>query len=176
MNFIDIKGVGALVERLECLIDFSLDLPADVFIGDDWSYWFYERSIFSSDENFMQQLAHACEDGGVFFKFSGAELIQNSCVYVVGREIERICELAVDFNGGMWGYPMTAFDSKFNFVALESAYEEYGVVGLKGGAGGVFFDLFNKFLITVADMRDFSQEEGRLGRISKAFKNYWERG
>lgn len=127
----------ALLERLSGVVGFDKDLPMNVFVGGGYLFWFFERPLLCFFEVFKGLVLQTASrfHSNLFIKFSGGKPLENSCFSSGGDGLERdISWLSKSFENffeGAVGYPVALCDSACNWVAFESAYEEFGVVAVK---------------------------------------------
>nr|WP_288465899.1 hypothetical protein [uncultured Pseudomonas sp.] len=130
-------GVSEIVRELSHAIDFDQDLPANLFVGEKYSFWLFERPLLDYEELFSGLISRSvtCYGGEVFVKFSGKQLLAESFFVFDGVNPEKdMLSFRAgfeDFWGGAVGYPVVIFNRHFDWVAYESAYEEFGVVAVR---------------------------------------------
>lgn len=131
------KEVSRLIFELSRIIDFKKDLPNNVFLHDDFMFWFFERPFFVFSELFsgLIFLSFRLYKGSVFIKFCGDALLPDSCIALDGDNVEGdtswVSKGFDDFFGGKVGYPVVLFNEGKDWILYESAYEEFGVLAVK---------------------------------------------
>lgn len=110
------------------VIDLNKDLPSNVFINDDYEFWFFERPIvdyrdmmlglFSTNfkyfnKTILMSFGNIATDSFDIYQFDNANEEE------VYKEIEK-----------SWiEYPTIISNINCDWLAFESAYEEIGVIG-----------------------------------------------
>ncbi|VVN09836.1 hypothetical protein PS682_03823 [Pseudomonas fluorescens] len=164
-----------LLNRLSGVVDLSKDLPANIFMGDELVFWFFERPLICLVDVFAGLVAESVSSliSSVFIKFSGAEFLEQSCFSMGGKDVNEdviwLNEGADDFFGGKVGYPIYFFNGTFDWVAFESAYEEFGVIAVKSSALKKDFEMYlNANFISMRELRELASGSLIEARIAKA--------
>lgn len=171
---IENKELVVLLDRLSGVVDFNKDLPMNVFIGGEFLFWFFERPLlcfFEIFEGLISQTASRFKSD-VFVKFSGGEPLENSCFSIGGTDLERdVSWLSKNFENffeGALGYPITLCDEVCNWVAFESAYEEFGVVAVKKSVlQKEFCEYLNSNLISMDELIMLASGSSVESKIAK---------
>lgn len=156
-------------------LNFELDLPSNVFVGEDWEFWFFERPLLSFIDLFSGVVKNSVYSfsSDVVIKFSGAEVVEGSCYLI----FQDTCGAALspsrqseDFLQSSLGYPIYFFNSEFDWIAVESAYEEYGVIGLRGSdIKGCFVDFLTENFISQAEMALIASGKSADSKSARSF-------
>lgn len=172
---IESKELVALLERLSGVVDFNKDLPMNVFIGGGFLFWFFERPLLCFVEILEGLILQTAStfNSDVFIKFSGGGSLGSSCFSIGGTELERdISWLSKKFESffeGAVGYPIILCDGVCNWVAFESAYEEFGVVAVKkSGLQKGFCEYLNSNFISMDELVGLASGSSAEGTIAKA--------
>ena len=134
---VDLGGISEVVRKLSHAIDFGQDLPANLFVGEGYFFWLFERPLLDFEELFSGLISRSvtCYGGEAFVKFSGKQLLAESCFVFDGvkpeKDMPSIRAGFEDFWGGAVGYPVVIFNRYFDWIAYESAHEEFGVVAVR---------------------------------------------
>jgi len=129
--------LSCFLGKLSGFIDFDKDLPMNVFTGGDFSYWFFERPLLCFFDIFAGLISESVSsfNSNVFIKFSGREPLAGSCFSVDGSDVDRdafwLSKKSENFFNGIVGYPIILCDGACDWVAFESAYEEFGVIAVR---------------------------------------------
>lgn len=165
----------SLLDRLSGVIDFNKDLPMNVFVGDGFLFWFFERPLLCFFEIFEGLISQSVSSfkSDVFIKFSGGEPLENSCFSIDGTDLERdvfwLSKRFENFFEGAVGYPVTLCDGVCNWVAFESAYEEFGVVAVKKSElQKEFYEYLNSNFISMDELVELASGSSTEGTIAKA--------
>jgi len=157
MNISKVNGdcVAKMVGQLSDLIDFKKDLPSNVFVGDEFIFWFFERPLISFVDllSGLVRESVAAFGSGVLIKFSGNQALVDSCFLLGGDDIENGVSFVVDgfsnFFGGRVGYPIVLSNEACDWIAFESAHEELGVLGVRASRiQGDFIDYLDASFIS----------------------------
>ncbi|WP_407311123.1 hypothetical protein [Pseudomonas sp. nanlin1] len=172
---VDSQDLIFLLDRLSVVMDHDKDLPMNVFVGDGFLFWFFERPLFCFFEVFAGLVSSsvASFESNVFIKFSGSELLENSCFSVDATDLERdidwLSRKFESFFDGTVRYPIILCDSACKWVAFESAYEEFGVVAVKKSEiQEDFFGYLNSNLISMDRLAELACDYSAEGKIAKA--------
>ncbi|MCU0124088.1 hypothetical protein N8H41_08870 [Pseudomonas vlassakiae] len=151
------------LERLGSVIDLNKDLPANLFIDGEYVFWFFERPLLSYLDIFLGIVNESIISfkSDVHIKFSGGENLAGSCFSITGGEVREDVAAVMrkfdDFNGGKIGYPIIFFNDGFEWIAFESAYEEFGVMAVKASAlKGEYVKYLDSSLISGKEMIDLA--------------------
>jgi hypothetical protein len=106
-------------------------------------------------------------------KFSGGEALANSCFSVDGSDLERdvswLNKRFEDFFDGTVGYPIILCDRACNWIAFESAYEEFGVIAVRDLARkDDFHEYFNSNFISIGTLAELAAGSSAEGKTAKA--------
>ncbi|AZF56248.1 hypothetical protein [Pseudomonas sp. R11-23-07] len=169
------KDLSFLLDSLSSVIDFNKDLPMNVFVGGGFLFWFFERPLLCYFETFASLISNSVSSfkSDVFVKFSGGEALANSCFSVDGTNLEKdinwLSKSSENFFDGSVGYPVILCDSSCNWVAFESAYEEFGVVAVKkSGLKGGFYEYLNSNFISMDELAELASGPSAEGKVAKA--------
>jgi len=134
---INSKQLDILLDKLSGVIDFNKDLPLNVFVNGGFKYWFYERPLLLYLDLFYGLISESFSSfkSDVFIKFSGGERLAGSCFSVNGVDVlndaQWVSKRSEDFFCGEVGYPIILFNGTHDWVAFESAREEFGVIAVR---------------------------------------------
>lgn len=169
------QDLSCLLDKLSVIIDLNKDLPENIFVGDEFLFWFFERPLICFLEIFAGLISASVSNFklDVFVKFSGGEALSNSCFSFDGTSIETdILWLNRKFDSffcGAVGYPIVLFDSACNWVAFESAYEEFGVVAVKKSRlKEGFCEYLNSNFISINELEALASGSSAEGKIARA--------
>ncbi|MGW7775511.1 hypothetical protein ACTWM0_21520 [Pseudomonas machongensis] len=169
------KDLNSFLDRLPGVIDFNKDLPANVFVGGGFLFWFFERPLLCFSEVFSGLVSNSLSSfkSDVFIKFSGGERLGNSCFSFDGNDLERdvrwLSKRFESFFDGAVGYPIVLCDSACKWVAFESAYEEFGVVAVKKSElQEGFYEYLNSNFISMDELAELASSCTAEGIIAKA--------
>ena len=169
------KDLSFLLDRLSGVIDLSKDLPMNVFIGGGFLFWFFERPLFCFLEIFEGLISNSVTsfESNVFIKFSGGEALTSTCFSISGAVLDKdIVWLSKNFESffdGSVGYPIVLCDSECNWVAFESAYEEFGVVAVrKSELKESFYEYLNSNFISMDELAELASYPSAEGKVAKA--------
>ncbi|MEN5240713.1 MULTISPECIES: hypothetical protein [Pseudomonas] len=164
-----------LLDRLSGVIGFNKDLPMNVFVGGGFLFWFFERPLLCSFEVFEGLILQSVSSfkSSVFVKFSGGELLESSCFSIDGADLERdvswLNKRFESFFEGAVGYPIAICDSVCNWVAFESAHEEFGVIAVKKSElQKGFCEYLNSNFISMDELVGLASGPSAEGAIAKA--------
>jgi hypothetical protein len=167
ISTVDPEQSRSLVDGLSEIIDFKKDLPAYVFVGGRFRFWLFERPLFDFLELFSTLIENNFSnfDSNVAIKCSGSNLIDSTFLSLDNKNVETdvltIHKDFQDFFGGKPGYPIVIFNEKFDWVAFESAYEEFGVLGVREGAcKSGFLKFLDANLIPIKNTIDTTNLQG----------------
>ncbi|MGE8496476.1 MAG: hypothetical protein ACN6O6_03135 [Pseudomonas sp.] len=130
------KKLHVLLESLAGTIKSDVDLPRNVFLGE-FVFWFFERPLICFYDAFSGLVSESIVGfkSDVFVKFLGLSPAVGSCFSITGKNLEKdilaIHDVFEDFQGGQLGYPILFFNESFDWVAFESAREEFGVIAVR---------------------------------------------
>lgn len=137
---LDTIGLLGALEKISSAVDFKKDLPLNVFLQEEYVFWFFERPLLSYLDLLSGLISENFRNFGsdVFIKFSGAENLVGSGFSIDGQSIDRdlqwLSKESQDFFCGAVGYPLTIFNGSCDWIAFESAYEEFGVIAVKASS------------------------------------------
>jgi hypothetical protein len=156
---VDCNDISDVVGKLSNVLDFEKDLPSNVFIKNNLCFWFFERPIIDYGVLLSElvSISYLMFGSGVYVKFSGDKKASGTCFLFNGVDVSEGVELMgrkfSDFSGGTLGYPICIFNEECNWVALESAYDEFGVIAVDSEkASKEFLDFLNLNFISRAEM------------------------
>lgn len=147
------------LDKLGTVIDLTKELPANIFKSDGYLFWFFERPILSFFDEFSGLISSSvvsfCSE--VLIKFSGGKSLANSFFSIDATDVEKdvgwLSERFESFFDGAVGYPIVLFESGYNWIAFESAYEEFGVIAVKGSALHAGFQGYlNSHFLSIEDL------------------------
>ncbi|WP_260955546.1 hypothetical protein [Pseudomonas citri] len=170
------------LDKLSGLINFDKDLPMNVFVGGDFSYWFFERPLICFVDIFAKLISEsvASFNSDIFIKFSGGEPLAGSCFSIDGSDVDRdafwLSKKSEDFFSGTVGYPIVLCNGACDWVAFESAHEEFGVIAVKSTVLQTgFYECLGSSFISVDEMAVLaagSSVEGVMaGRFLSSYGN-----
>ncbi|WP_146022598.1 MULTISPECIES: hypothetical protein [unclassified Pseudomonas] len=169
-----------MINNVADYLNFELDLPSNVFLGEDWGVWFFERPLLSFVDLFSGVVKNSVYSfsSDVFIKFSGVEVVEGSC-YLICQDA---CGAALsssrqseDILQNSLGYPIYFFNSKFDWIAVESAYEEYGVIGLRGSdVKGCFVNFLRENFISQSEMALIAAGKSAGSKSARSFISAYE--
>ena len=98
-------------------------------------------------------------------KCSGSNLTESTFISLDNENVETdvltIHKDFQDFFGGRLGYPIVIFNEKFDWIAFESAYEEFGVLSVREDAcKNGFLNFLDENLIPVKNTTDTTDLQG----------------
>mgnify|MGYP001041297469 CR=1 FL=1 len=164
-----------LVDGLACFIDLSKDLPLNLFFGKDYVFWFFERPLLCFDDIFCGLISESISSYGadVLIKFSGGNTLADSCFSVkgndAGRDARWISKNFENFFDGKVGYPIILFNRTFDWIAFESAYEEFGVIAVKkSDFHSDFGDYLKSSFISIEGLAEMASGSSIDGLTAKA--------
>lgn len=136
MSNVSAEKLHGLLNDLADTVRPDIDLPLNVFLGD-FVFWFFERPLLCFYDAFsglaLESIVNFKAD--VFVKFLGLSPNAGSCFIITERDFEKnvlcISKVFEDFDGGQLGYPILLFNESFDWVAFESAREEFGVIAVR---------------------------------------------
>lgn len=169
------EDLNSFLDRLSGVINFNKDLPMNVLVGGGFLFWFFERPLLCFTEIFSGLVSSSVSSfkSDVFIKFSGGELLSNSCFFFDGSDLEKdvrwLSKRFESFFDGAVGYPIVLCDSACKWVAFESAYEEFGVVAVKKSElQESFYEYLNSHLISMDELTELASGCTAEGIIAKA--------
>lgn len=168
--------LSCLLEKLSEVIDFNKDLPSNVFVGDGLVFWFFERPLLCFFDLFCGLILESVSSfkSDVLIKFSGGEPLAGTCFSFSGSDAGRdtlwLNKGFEDFFGGEVGYPIILFNSTCDWIAFESAHEEFGVIAVKASAlHEGFFEYLKSNFISIEELADLGAGSSTESLIAKAF-------
>ncbi|WLH47766.1 hypothetical protein [Pseudomonas beijingensis] len=86
---VDFIELFRVVGDLSGMVDFKKDLPTNVFIGNGFVFWFFERPLLDFVNVFSGLVSESLSSfgGDVFVKFSGEEFLVDSCFAINGDSV-----------------------------------------------------------------------------------------
>ncbi|WP_122761180.1 hypothetical protein [Pseudomonas viridiflava] len=166
---------SSLLEKLSSVIDLNKDLPMNVFIGSEFLFWFFERPLLCFHEIFAGLILEnfSSYKSNFFIKFSGSEHSLNSCYSFDGCDVDRdvlwLNNKFESFFDGTVDYPIILCDSACNWIAFESAHEEFGVIAVKASAiKDKFYAYLNSNFISMDEMTELASSSSREGVMARA--------
>ncbi|WP_445765028.1 hypothetical protein [Pseudomonas sp. RIT-To-2] len=170
-------NLSCIVEKLSEVVDFKSDLPSKVFLENELVFWFFERPLLAFIEVVSGLISKSISSYGVdvFVKFSGDELLDNSCIVFDGCDTENkiliVNDDYVNFLGGKVGYPIVLFNESHDWVAFESAHEEFGVIAVREASlSKGFFDYLESNFISAKILDELALSSTADGLTARAFK------
>ncbi|MBD9516235.1 hypothetical protein [Pseudomonas sp. PDM22] len=182
MAIIEIESseMSKVVDGLAKVVFFERDLPLNVFIKEGLSFWFFERPIVDYLFLFSGLISISLSAFGSspYVKFSGRENIAGSCVRFDGGNIEEDTDLVSrkfsNFFGGKVGYPIFLFNDMYDWVAIESAHDEFGVIAVDSGrVPREFIDFLEFNFIPKAEMIKLASGTGAQSIDAKIILKYY---
>lgn len=165
-----------LLDKLSGAIDFNKDLPSNVFVGSGFIFWFFERPLLSFVDLFSGLVSESLSsfESDVFIKFSGRELLADSCFSINGSDIDKdalwVSKKSENFFGGKVGYPIILFNGTYDWVAFESAREEFGVIAVRESIlQNSFFQYLESSFISSNELAELASGTSADSAIAKAF-------
>ncbi|WP_409316864.1 hypothetical protein [Pseudomonas sp. KCJK9016] len=166
-----------IMSDIEKMVDFDRDLPANVFRSKGYVFWFFERPLIDFVEGVTELVSASYKDfaSDVFISSSGGG---ETCFLFDGKDIGASAELINsgfrNFFGGEVGYPMVMGDLGFNWLAYESAYEEFGVLALRGDSDcPSFAEALQRNLLSSDQFQVLESEHEFMVKVVKAFREYF---
>ncbi|MBD9563234.1 hypothetical protein [Pseudomonas sp. PDM09] len=167
-----------ITQDLSTVINFATDLPAMVFRASDFEFCFFERSLVSFSDVLIELISASYEDfsSDVFIRFGGSS--ENTCFLLDGVDVEGDVEFINkgfrDFFAGEVDYPMVIGDLEFDWLAFESAHEEFGVLAVKSGLNvSSFSKMLKKNFISSRAFQKLAGQHEVMNKIVKAFHGYF---
>ncbi|MCP2052743.1 UNVERIFIED_ORG: hypothetical protein J3D59_002603 [Pseudomonas fluorescens] len=184
MAVLKVEGLefSLFLNKLSCVVDFEKDLPKNIYFAENLSFWFFERPLLDFHELFLGLISESfCSfESHVFIKFSGGEQLAGSCFSIDETDASKdVCWIAKgfgDFFRGTVGYPIIICNGRFDWLAYESASEEYGVIALRGvDRKTSLYDYLNANFISLDELAEW--EAGSLAEsvIAKALISSYRR-
>lgn len=171
---VESTDLSSLLDRLSGVIDFNKDLPMNIFVGDRFLFWFFERPLLCYFDVFAGLISKSVSSfkSDVFIKFSGGDPLENSCFSLDGTDLERdipwLSRRFDSFFDGAVGYPIVICDGACSWVAFESAYEEFGVVAVKKSElQEDFYECLNSNFISMDELAQLASGSSAEGKIAK---------
>lgn len=178
MTILKVKNeeLSFFLDQLSCVIDFNKDLPMNVFVGGEYLFWFFERPLLCFVDIFKGLILENFSSyrSEVIIKFSGGEPLVDSCYAVDGSDVDRdvswLSKRSENFFDGKIGYPIILCNRTCDWVAYESAREEFGVVAVKVSAlQENFHDYLSSSFISMAELAELASGSLVESVIAKAF-------
>lgn len=167
-----------IINGLSTKIDFGRDLPANVFLSKGYDFWFFERPLTDFLEGLTALVsASYCDfSSDVFISFSGTS--EKVCFLFDGKDVQTSTELLSigfrNFFNGEVGYPMIIGDLGFNWLAYESAYEEFGVLALKSRSNCPSFkQALQQDFLASTQFQELQFKHEVMIKVVKAFHEYF---
>ncbi|QDQ28821.1 hypothetical protein FNU76_22075 [Chitinimonas arctica] len=162
MLLTDVSPDDLLSERLCQVIDWSKDLPENIFHENDYRFHFFERSVLDNSEllrgivesNWRTYVTDSFVSFGVPKTIAYAQFILEGDK--IEHELVTLQNKFKDFFGGTVNYPIVLSNKNLDWFAFESAYEELGVLAVRDSdvKAGEFVDYFNNgALISCVNMK-----------------------
>ncbi|WP_081015312.1 MULTISPECIES: hypothetical protein [Pseudomonas] len=174
---VDFVELSRLIGELSGMVDFKKDLPTNLFVGNGFKFWFFERPLLDFVDVFSELVSESLSSfgGDVFIKFSGEEFLVDSCFAINGDTVDAdaswVSDNFEDFFGGRVGYPVVLFNGAFDWVAFESLREEFGVIAVKVSSfQNGFFEYLESNFISCDGLSKMSSSSSVEGLIAKAFE------
>ncbi|TWC10871.1 hypothetical protein FBY06_1591 [Pseudomonas sp. SJZ085] len=172
--------LSCFLDKLSGFISFDKDLPMNVFVGRDFSYWFFERPLLCFSDIFAGLISESVSsfNSYVFVKFSGGEPLTESCFVFDGSDVDRdvswLSKKSENFFNGVVGYPIVLCNDACDWVAFESAYEEFGVIAIRStGLKTGFYEYLSLNFISMDELSELaagSSVEGVVaGRLISSY-------
>lgn len=166
-----------ITQDLSSFVSFATDLPAMVFRTSDFEFWFFERSLVSFSDVLIELISASYEgfSSAVFIRFGGDS--ENTCFLLEGVDVEGDVEFINkgfrDFFAGEVDYPMIIGNLEFDWLAFESAHEEFGVLAVKSSLNiSSFSKMLKKNFISQTDFQKLAGQHEVMDKIVKAFHGY----
>ena len=166
-------------QQLALKLDITHDLPARVFLEPHLEYWFFERSLLSNLELLESLLIEShrqfSSGMGVLFSwgtpdctgrlFSGSATEES--VFELQRQSFRPPNTPLEL-------PHLVFSPTHEWLAYESAFEEWGVLAMdRAFAETAFAEYLNREFISIGHAWKLSKLEDFNGLLARAFlRNY----
>lgn len=170
------KELTFFLDKLSCVIDFNKDLPVNVFVGGEYLFWFFDRPLLCFVDIFKGLILESVSSysSNVFIKFSGGEPLVNSCYSVDGSDVDKdvswISKRFENFFDGKIGYPIILCSSTCDWIAYESAREEFGVIAVKASTlQENFHDYLNSSFISMDELVELASGSSVESLTAKAF-------
>lgn len=164
------------IRQLSFMMDFKKKLPSNLFINGEYHFAFFERPLLSFVDIFSAMVSASILQFGseIIVKFSGDDLVAGSCLSINGTDVDGdsacLSERSEDFFGGKLSYPIILFNGGLDWVAVETAYEELGVIAIKPSAcHGLFNDFIVSNFISCAELKSLASNKSADGIIARAF-------
>lgn len=166
--------LSLFLDKLSGVVDFDKDLPKNIFLEENLSFWFFERPLLGFYELFLGLVSESlCSfESDVFIKFSGGEPLAGSCFSINGRHADKdVCWISKrfeDFFNGTVGYPIFLCNGGFDWLAYESVHEEYGVIALRGlNRKAKFYEYLNANFISMDELAELGAGSSTESIIAK---------
>ncbi|MGE8360954.1 hypothetical protein [Pseudomonas sp.] len=174
MSKVDATELSSLLESLNGIVNHSTDLPSNVFIGRKFVFRFFERPLFCFNELFCGLISESISSfrSKVYVKFLGVEPVVDSCFCITGGNVDEgvflINKIFESFDEGRLGYPIVIFSENFEWVAFESAREEFGVIAVQSSvAHQDFIKALDLNFMSRSELSELALGEGAEGVIAK---------
>lgn len=165
-----------LLDKLMGVIDFNKDLPMNVFVSGGFIFWFFERPLLSFVDIFSGLISESFSsfESDVFIKFSGCGLLADSCFSISRNDVDSdalwISKKSEDFFCGKFGYPIILFNEACDWIAFESAREEFGVIAVRAPIlQDSFFQYLESQFISSNELTELASGASADSAIAKAF-------
>lgn len=166
-----------VTQDLSNFVNFATDLPAMIFRASDFEFWFFERPLVSFSDVLIELISASYESfsSAVFIRFGGSS--ENTCFLLEGIDVEGDVEFINkgfrDFFAGEVDYPMVIGNLEFDWLAFESAHEEFGVLAVKPSLNvSSFSKILKKNFISSTDFQGLTGQHEVMDKIIKAFRGY----
>lgn len=176
VEIVSYEQLSGIVDDLLRFIDFDKDLPLNIFLGDQYDFWFFERPLISFVDVFRGVVSESLSNfsSQVFVKFSGVEVLSDSCFSINGDDVERGVSLInqgfKDFFGGRVGYPVVFFNGSYDWIGFESSREEFGVIAVRMASRQEgFFKYLESNFISCDEISDLCFDASAEGVAARAF-------
>lgn len=178
MTVLKVEGVELdfFLEKLSCVVDFGRDLPGNVFVGGEYEFWIFERPLLCFVDVFKELISESISSYGssLFVKFSGGEALKDSCYSVDGDGVDRdVSWLGKGFDSffdGNVGYPIILCSSTFDWIAYESAHEEFGVIAVRMSSfRGGFHEFLDSNFVSMSELVKLASGSSVESLAARAF-------
>lgn len=179
---VDSEELSQLLEKLRLVVDGNKDLPSNIFLDGDRMFWFFERPIISFVDIFYRLISGSIFEfkSSVIIKFSGVSSVVGSCFRLSGEDVDKdilwLSEKFENFFSGTISYPIFMFSEDHEWVAYESANEEFGVVAVRTTVSqSGFLNVLNSDFIPLKELDLLSFDNSTEGSIARAFMSEYGR-
>ncbi len=163
LSLIDTEESFELFDRLSKLININGELPDNIFKEEGFTFWFFERELidFTDILSGLISASRLAFQLDVLVKFSGHNTNSGNLFSLDGvdtaSDVLNLQKEFRDFFGGTADYPIFFFNKSFDWLAIESAYEEFGVLALKTNCDSDDFVAFlNSYFISAEHLTQLS--------------------